>query len=90
MKQEKQDQMEQEAIKEIIAFGKSDNVVPTRLLTESVYRALEVFSSNINKHFAISHREIAAKQLLISCIYSLNKEQLNKVDRVIMNIARKI
>lgn len=85
---DKQDLLEQKAIKEIINFGKSNRTLVPPELTESVHRALEVFSDSINKHFAISHREIAAKQLLISSIYALNKEQLNKVDEIVMNIAR--
>lgn len=85
---EKQDLLEQEAKKQIIAFGKSNRTLSTPELEESIQKALEVYSTNINKHFAMSHREIGARQLIISCIYALNKEQLNKVDDVVMSIAR--
>ncbi|MDO5664449.1 MAG: hypothetical protein Q4G63_04220 [Bacteroidia bacterium] len=86
---EKQDILEQKAVQEIIAFAKSENIVATQELTESVRKALEVFNTSVNKHFLITHREIAARQLLISAIYALNKEQLDKVDNVVMKIARK-
>lgn len=83
-----QDLREKEAIKSIIEYGKSKSILVPKELEENINKALETFNNLSNKESILGHREICARQLIISSIYALNKEQLYRAEKVVLEIAR--
>ena len=82
--------MRDEALKEVIRFGQSDDSVATPELIHAVNNFMNQYSSHSIPEFEISHRRIAAKELIIDSIYALNRAQLLKVEYALLNIANTI
>lgn len=83
MTHEQQNSLEQSAIKALIEYGKSEAVEMPDTCRKAVRRALQILDNGRAEQDAIEHRKIYAKRLVISCISSLRKDQLEKIEIVL-------
>ena len=76
----------QYAIEHITRKGLHTGYAWLRDAFNDYYEAIKTPGLNISEENDIAHRKILAQKVAIDCIHALNKEQLEKLDKVLDEI----
>lgn len=86
------DDLEKEAVGEMIAFAKSFDEEPWEILKARVNNYLEDVWANIGmtREDAIARRTICINRLIILCIHACTSEELKRLDGIVKKLAENI
>ena len=80
----------QYAIEHITGNGLHRNIRWLQDSFNDYYKAISTPGVRISEESDIAHRKILAQKVAIDCIHALNKEQLERLDNVLVGIAKDI
>ena len=80
----------QYAIEHITGNGLHRNIRWLQDSFNDYYKAISTPGIKISEESDIAHRKILAQKVAIDCIHALNKEQLERLDNVLVGIAKDI
>lgn len=80
----------QYAIEHITGNGLHRNIRWLQDSFNDYYKAISTPGIKISEESDIAHRKILAQKIAIDCIHALNKEQLERLDNVLVGIAKDI